>query len=122
MEAKFLMEGTSGRTVELEEVQEPQDDTRLVDTSTQQEVVDDDQMVDQYTQNVRRSGRISSPPERYGFFMDGCYVVDSGEPTTYHDAISQSDCDKWLEAMNVEMQSMYDNQVWELVVPPLIPK
>ena len=51
--------------------------------------------------------------------MDGCYVVDSDEPTTYHDAMSKSDCDKWLEAMNVEMQSMYDNQVWELVVPPL---
>ncbi|KAM0057024.1 hypothetical protein Hdeb2414_s0005g00153401 [Helianthus debilis subsp. tardiflorus] len=33
--------------------------------------------------------------------------------------MSKSDCDKWLEAMNVEMQSMYDNQVWELVVPPL---
>ena len=62
LEAKFLMEGTSYRTVELEEDQEPQDDTRLVDTSAQQEVVENDQEVDQYIQNVRRSGRISSPP------------------------------------------------------------
>ncbi|KAD5802565.1 hypothetical protein E3N88_13925 [Mikania micrantha] len=119
METKFLMEETSCRTVELEEDQEPQPDTRLVDTSTQQKVVENDQMVDQRTQNVRTSGRISNPPERYGFFMDGCYVVDSDEPTTYRDAMSNPDCDKWLEAMNVEMQSMYDNQVWELVVPPL---
>ncbi|KAJ0765449.1 putative RNA-directed DNA polymerase [Helianthus annuus] len=118
LEDKFLMEGTN-RTVELDEDQGPQPNTRLVDTSTQQEVVEYDQMVDQHTHNVRRSGRISNPPERYGFFMDGCYVVDSDEPTTYHDAMSKSDCDKWLEAMNVEMQSMYDNQVWELVVPPL---
>ena len=51
--------------------------------------------------------------------MDECYVVVSDEPTTYHDAMSKSDCDKCLEAMNVEMQSMYDNQVWELVVAPL---
>ena len=119
METKFLKEETSCRTVELEEDQEPQPDTRLVDTSTQQEVVENDQMVDQHTQNVRRSGRISKPTERYGFFMDGCYVVDSDEPTTYRDAMSNPDCDKWLEAMNVEMQSMYDNQVWEPVEPPL---
>ncbi|KAK1424234.1 hypothetical protein QVD17_19555 [Tagetes erecta] len=117
LETKFLMEETT-RAVELEEDLEPQNDTRLVDTSNQQEVVEDDQMVDQDTQNVRRSGRISNPPERYGFFMDGCYVVDSDEPITYHDAMSRSDCDKWLEAMNVEMQSMHDNQVWDLVVQP----
>ena len=76
-EAKFLVEGIS-RTVELDEDQEPQADTRLVDTSTQQEVVENDQIVDQHTQNVHRSGRISSPPERYGFFIDGCYVVRFG--------------------------------------------
>jgi hypothetical protein len=45
-------------------------------------------------------------------------MVGPDEPTTYHDAMSKSDSDKWLEAMNAEMQSMYDNQVWELVVEP----
>ena len=64
LERKFLREGTN-RTMELEEDREPQADTRLVDTSNQQEVVEDDQMVDQNTQNVRKSGRISTPPERY---------------------------------------------------------
>ncbi|KAD2393241.1 hypothetical protein E3N88_40218 [Mikania micrantha] len=117
LESKFLSEGTSGRTVELEEVQDSQDDTHLVDTSNQHEDVENDHVDDQDTQNVRRSGRISVPPERYGFFMDGCYVVDSDEPTTYRDAMSKPDFDKWQEAMNVEMQSMYDNQVWELVTP-----
>ncbi|KAD2393217.1 hypothetical protein E3N88_40194 [Mikania micrantha] len=119
LETKFLSEGTSGRTVELEEVQDSQDDTHLVDTSNQHEDVENDHVDDQDTQNIRRSGRISVPPERYGFFMDGCYVVDSDEPTTYRDAMSKPDFDKWQEAMNIEMQSMYDNQVWELVTPPL---
>ncbi|KAD2805330.1 hypothetical protein E3N88_38707 [Mikania micrantha] len=119
LETKFLSEGTSGRTVELEEVQDSQDDTHLVVTSNQHEDVENDHVDDQDTQNVRRSGRISVLPERYGFFMDGCYVVDSNEPTTYRDAMSKTDFDKWQEAMNVEMQSMYDNQVWELVTPPL---
>ncbi|KAD5318121.1 hypothetical protein E3N88_18067 [Mikania micrantha] len=85
LETKFLSEGTSGRTVELEEVQDSQDDTHLVDTSNQHEDVENDHVDDQDTQNVRRSGRISVPPERYGFFMDGCYVADSDEPTTYRD-------------------------------------
>ncbi|KAD3639942.1 hypothetical protein E3N88_29165 [Mikania micrantha] len=87
LETKFLSEGTSGRTVEIEEVQDSQDDTHLVDTSNQHEDVENDHVDDQDTQNVRRSGRISVPPERYGFFMDGCYVVDSDEPTTYRDAM-----------------------------------
>ena len=26
--------------------------------------------------------------------------------------------EKWLEAMKLEMQSMYDNQVWTLIDPP----
>ncbi|KAK1426395.1 hypothetical protein QVD17_15066 [Tagetes erecta] len=111
--------GGTSRTVELDEDRDPQADTRLVETSIQQGVVENDQMGDQDTHNVRRSGRNSNPPERYGFFMNGFYVVDSDEPTTYRDAIAQSDCDKWLEAMNVEMQSMHDNQAWDLVEPPL---
>ncbi|KAD6118913.1 hypothetical protein E3N88_10184 [Mikania micrantha] len=83
LETKFLSEGTSGRIVELAEVQDSQDDTHLVDTSNQHEDVENDHVDDQDTQNVHRSGRISVLPERYRFFMDGCYVVDSDEPTTY---------------------------------------
>jgi hypothetical protein len=54
LETQFLMEGVSSRTVELEEDQEPQVDTRLVNTSIQQEDVENDQMVDQDTQTKRK--------------------------------------------------------------------
>jgi hypothetical protein len=54
--------------------------------------------------------------------VDKYYVVVSDETTTYHDTMSKSDWDKWLGAMNVEMQYMYDNQDWRLVVTPKIPK
>ncbi|GJZ49539.1 putative retrotransposon ty1-copia subclass protein [Tanacetum coccineum] len=44
---------------------------------------------------------------------------DHGEPTNYRAALSDPESDKWLEAMNAEMQSMKDNQVWNLVdLPP----
>jgi hypothetical protein len=51
---QFLMEGVSSRTVELEGDQEPQVDTRLVDTSIQHKDVEDDQRVDQDTQTKRK--------------------------------------------------------------------
>ncbi|GKF46422.1 retrotransposon protein, putative, ty1-copia subclass, partial [Tanacetum coccineum] len=44
---------------------------------------------------------------------------DHGEPPNYRAALSDPESEKWLEAMNAEMQSMKDNQVWNLVdLPP----
>ncbi|GKE60928.1 retrotransposon protein, putative, ty1-copia subclass, partial [Tanacetum coccineum] len=44
---------------------------------------------------------------------------DLGEPANYKAALLDPESDKWLNAMNVEMQSMKDNEVWELVdLPP----
>ncbi|GJZ05901.1 retrotransposon protein, putative, ty1-copia subclass [Tanacetum coccineum] len=41
------------------------------------------------------------------------------EPTNYKAAMLDTESDKWLDAMNAEMQSMKDNQVWLLVdLPP----
>ncbi|GJQ95557.1 hypothetical protein Tco_0006696 [Tanacetum coccineum] len=44
---------------------------------------------------------------------------DHNELTNYKDALSNSKSEKWLEVMNVEMQSMKDNQVWDLLNLPL---
>ncbi|GKC50473.1 zinc finger, CCHC-type containing protein [Tanacetum coccineum] len=44
---------------------------------------------------------------------------DLGEPANYKAALKDPESEKWLAAMNVEMQSMKDNDVWELVeLPP----
>ncbi|GJS11469.1 retrotransposon protein, putative, ty1-copia subclass [Tanacetum coccineum] len=44
---------------------------------------------------------------------------DLNEPPNCKAALSDPEFDKWLEAMNMEMQSMKDNQVWVLVdIPP----
>ncbi|GJR70746.1 retrotransposon protein, putative, ty1-copia subclass [Tanacetum coccineum] len=37
---------------------------------------------------------------------------DLGEPAIYKEALLDPESDKWLNAMNVEMQSMKDNKVW----------
>ncbi|GJZ41840.1 retrotransposon protein, putative, ty1-copia subclass [Tanacetum coccineum] len=42
-----------------------------------------------------------------------------GEPANYKAALLDPKSDKWLNAMNVDMQSMTDNEVWDLVnLPP----
>nr|GFB26384.1 putative retrotransposon protein [Tanacetum cinerariifolium] len=44
---------------------------------------------------------------------------DLGEPANYKAALLDPESEKWLNAMNVEMQSMKDNEVWVLVeLPP----
>nr|GEZ06299.1 retrovirus-related Pol polyprotein from transposon TNT 1-94 [Tanacetum cinerariifolium] len=44
---------------------------------------------------------------------------DLGEPANYKDTLLDPESDKWLNAMNVEMQYMEDNEVWVLVdLPP----
>ena len=44
--------------------------------------------------------------------------MDHDEPTSYQEAISSPDSDRWPTAMKSEMQSMYDNQVWTLIDLP----
>ncbi|GJV71259.1 retrotransposon protein, putative, ty1-copia subclass [Tanacetum coccineum] len=47
------------------------------------------------------------------------YLRDLNEPPNYKVASLDPEFDKWLDAMNVEMQSMKDNQVWYLLnLPP----
>ncbi|GKF39246.1 retrotransposon protein, putative, ty1-copia subclass [Tanacetum coccineum] len=44
---------------------------------------------------------------------------DLGEPANYKAALLDPESDKWMNAMNMEMQSMKDNEVWDLVdLPP----
>nr|GEX50865.1 hypothetical protein [Tanacetum cinerariifolium] len=43
---------------------------------------------------------------------------DLNEPANYKVALSDPEFEKWIVAMNAEMQSMYDNKVWRLVVLP----
>ncbi|GKF83235.1 retrotransposon protein, putative, ty1-copia subclass, partial [Tanacetum coccineum] len=46
-------------------------------------------------------------------------IRDLGKPANYKAALLDLESDKWLNAMNVEMQSMKDNEVWDLVeLPP----
>ncbi len=65
---------------------------------------------------VRRSSRNIQPPDRYGFSLIG--VDDEQAPMSVSEALSSCDKQKWKEAMEREMKSLYLNDVWELMEPP----
>ncbi|GJY29890.1 retrotransposon protein, putative, ty1-copia subclass [Tanacetum coccineum] len=53
------------------------------------------------------------------FSMLSSMIRDHGEPANYKAALLDPESDKWLNAMNVEMQSMKDNEGRDLVdLPP----
>ena len=63
---------------------------------------------------------MSRAPKRYGFIIENneAQVIQNDEPLTYTEAIQSIDSDKWQEAMESEIDSMYVNQVWSLVDAP----
>ena len=118
LEREFISKRTSGSKVTLEEVQEPQ-----ITNEPSMEIQSDLQTVVEsvpVTQEPRRSDRIRQEPERYGFLIsdDHDMIMNQNEPTSYQEAVDSPDSEKWIEAMKTEMQSMYENQVWDLVDPP----
>ncbi|GJY34282.1 retrotransposon protein, putative, ty1-copia subclass [Tanacetum coccineum] len=69
---------------------------------------------------IRRSTRTRNAPNCTCLYIDSeeHELGDLGEPANYKAALLDPKSYKWLDAMNVEMQSMKDNEVWDLVDLP----
>ncbi|MCO5575866.1 hypothetical protein L7F22_029671 [Adiantum nelumboides] len=68
---------------------------------------------------VRRSTRVTRPPDRYEPSLDYVMLIDCGEPSCYKEAMQREDSKKWFKAMVSEMQSLEKNHTWDLVdLPP----
>ena len=57
---------------------------------------------------------------RYGFIIENneAQVIENDEPLTYTEAVKSKDSNKWLAAMQSEIESMHTNKVWTLVDAP----
>ncbi|KAL8134929.1 hypothetical protein AgCh_009805 [Apium graveolens] len=69
----------------------------------------------------RRSGRVVQQRDRFMFLGESSDLVPGehdDDPRTYEEAVQDKDADLWQKAMKSEIESMYSNQVWELVEPP----
>ena len=58
----------------------------------------------------RRSARLRQAQE--------LLLLDNDEPATYAEAMVDPDSVKWQETMESEIESMRENQVWNLIDPP----
>nr|GEV47973.1 retrotransposon protein, putative, Ty1-copia subclass [Tanacetum cinerariifolium] len=116
-----LLPIASGSVEDLELIQE-EDTNPSVDTSLNHE--EDDQEINEPQSDnnpIRKSSRTRHAPDRMCLYIDAeeHELGDLGEPTNYKAALLDPESEKWLDAMNVEMQSMKDNDVWVLVeLPP----
>ena len=121
LEKEFLLREDSGSKVELSEVQDAL--TNVSHLTEPEAVIHDDEFIanSSKTQVFRRTSRIRSVLERYGFLISeqkDVLLIENDEPTTYEESLNSSESDQWLKDMKSEMDSMYTNQVWTLVDPP----
>ncbi|KAJ9552277.1 hypothetical protein OSB04_016322 [Centaurea solstitialis] len=112
LEEKFLKNESTRKDVDLQIVDE-NDTSPMVEPEPQPEPVETVQ-----TQELRRSSRTRQEPDRYLGFLVSQESGDLNEPVSYREAVSGHESEQWQEAMKAEMQSMYDNQVWELTDLP----
>ncbi|KAJ9560759.1 hypothetical protein OSB04_005919 [Centaurea solstitialis] len=119
LEEKFLSSGNTRKDVDLQVVDE-ENTTPIVEPEIQHENVEprSETIEEVQTQDLRRSSRVRQEPDRYLGFLVSQDSGDLNEPTSYGEAVSGNESEQWQEAMKAEMQSMYDNQVWELTDLP----
>nr|GEX17373.1 retrotransposon protein, putative, Ty1-copia subclass [Tanacetum cinerariifolium] len=98
---------------DLEIIQE-EDTHPFIDTSLNHK--EDDQEIDEPQSDInpiRLSSRTRRAPDRVCLYVESKEheLGDLGEPTNYKATLLDPESDKWLNAMNVEMQSMKENEV-----------
>src|SRR5664279_4252021 len=122
LEKEFLVKGLSGRTIELDEIIKSEQDDQ---SSAAPEAVLEMPMapnaptpatvtvleIEAYIE-PRRSGRVHLPIAR---FKDEVLLLDNNEPATYKEEVMGPDSVKWHGAIKSKIDSIYENQVWNLI-------
>ncbi|GKA31460.1 E-beta-farnesene synthase, partial [Tanacetum coccineum] len=117
----IITQEASGSLEDLEIIQE-EDMHPSINTSLNHK--EDDQVIDEPQSDInpiRKSTRIHRAPDRMCLHVDAEEhdLGDLGEPANYKVALLDPESKKWLDAINVKMQSMKHNDGWDLVdLPP----
>nr|GEW44190.1 hypothetical protein [Tanacetum cinerariifolium] len=109
-----------GRAIDLEEIQDEDTSSSEITSKIPMEVEGFEPPQEEVIL-IYRSERTHRAPNRLflNVEVDEHSLGDLNEPTNYKAAILDSESNKWLDAMNAEIQSMIDNMVWVLVdLPP----
>ncbi|GJU03057.1 retrovirus-related pol polyprotein from transposon TNT 1-94 [Tanacetum coccineum] len=119
-EKNLLSQEVSGRAGELKEIQDEDTPPSKITSEIPMEVEGFEPPQEEEAP-IRRSKRPHRAPNRLclNVEVEEHSLGDLNEPANYKAAMLDQESNKWLDAMNVEMQSMKDNQVWHLVdLPP----
>ncbi|GJU47611.1 retrotransposon protein, putative, ty1-copia subclass [Tanacetum coccineum] len=117
-EKYLISQEASGRAVELEEIH---DEDISLSKITSEHLIEVESLEPQEdVAPTYRSVRIHRALECLclNVEVEEHSLVDFNEPTNYKVALLDPESEKWLDAMNAEMQSMQDNQVSHLVDLP----
>lgn len=148
LEREFFSNKSSGRNIHLEIVQDDEeqqtqqqedmddvDDEMITFEGLGPQIIQEPEQEDLQTvmnhvpdpvveqvEPTRRSERPRVQPRRYDDFILNesldVLMLELSEPSTYKQAVTGPDSKKWLEAMRSEMDSMFENQVWDLIDLP----
>ena len=116
LEDDYIMDYKPKGRIVLEEVKEQPSIPQAVNENIEPEITASPSNIP--APEPRRSGRIVRQPDRFMFLGEAYEAVPEeheSDPSTYEEAMADTDSDQWKLAMKTEMESMYSNQVWELV-------
>ncbi|GJX66390.1 retrotransposon protein, putative, ty1-copia subclass, partial [Tanacetum coccineum] len=119
-EKSLITQDASGRAIDLEEIQDEDTSPSEITSEIPMEVEGFEPPQEEVIL-IRRSERTHRAPNRLCLNVEAeeHSLGDLNEPTSYKAAMLDPESNKWLDAMNAEMQSMIDNMVWVLVdLPP----
>nr|GEU96200.1 retrotransposon protein, putative, Ty1-copia subclass [Tanacetum cinerariifolium] len=116
----LITQEVSGNDIDLEEIQDENTSPSKITSESPMEVEGFEPPQEEVI-SVRRSERTHRAPNRLCLNVEAeeHSLGDLNEPTSYKAAMLDSKSNKWIDAMNVKIQSMIDNMVWVLVdFPP----
>ncbi|GJY16763.1 retrotransposon protein, putative, ty1-copia subclass [Tanacetum coccineum] len=119
-EKNLITQEVSGRAIDLEEIQDEDTSPSEITSEIPMEVEGFEPPQEEEI-SIRRSERSRRVPNRLCLNVEAeeHSLGDLNEPTSYKAAMLDSESNKWIDAMNAEIQSMMDNMVWVLVdLPP----
>ncbi|GJV34556.1 retrotransposon protein, putative, ty1-copia subclass [Tanacetum coccineum] len=118
-EKNLITQEVRGRARDLEEIQDEDTSPSEITSEIPMEVEGFEPPQEEDIL-IRRSEKTRRAPNRLCLNVEAKEhsIGDLNEPTSYKAARLDSESNKWIDAMNAEIQSMMDNMVWALVDLP----
>ncbi|GJR67423.1 retrotransposon protein, putative, ty1-copia subclass [Tanacetum coccineum] len=119
-EKNLITQEVSGRDMDLEEIHDEDTSPSEITSEIPMEV-EGFEPPQKEDIPIRRSERTRRAPNRLSLNVEAeeHSLGDLNELTSYKSAMLDFESNKWIDAMNAEIQSMMDNMVWVLVdLPP----